>query len=164
MKQGSAQPSSSAESLRDTGTEAGGGGRAPRARGEGRGAARGKRESPAAGRTRGRKKPGCVPLARGGGRERGQSEKEGAGQRRAERVERPLPAKGEPAGPSEEAESGQPRAGKEVGKEEGKAGGLRGRSRRNFCGRLSRRGRRGKRRIQSVRQAGGSGRWRKAED
>ena len=38
MKQGSAQPSSSAEALRDTGTEAGGGGRAPRARGEGRGA------------------------------------------------------------------------------------------------------------------------------
>ena len=59
----------------------------------GRGA-RGKRESPAAGRTRGRKKPGGVPLASGGGRERGQSEKEGAGQRRAERVERPLPAKG----------------------------------------------------------------------
>lgn len=70
----------------------------------------------------------------------------------------------EPAGPSEEAESAQPRAGKEVGKEEGKAGELRGRGRCNFCGRLSRRGRRGKRRIPSVRQAGGSGRWRKEED
>lgn len=46
-----------------------------------------------AGRGEGRK-PGCVPLEREGCGERDQSEKEGGGQSQAERVERPLPAKG----------------------------------------------------------------------
>ena len=72
-----------------------------------------------------------------------------------------------PAGQSEEGESGKPREGKEVGKEEGKAGGFRGRSRCNFCGRLSRRSRRGKRRIQSQsvsQAAAGGGERRRIKD
>lgn len=74
-------------------------------------------------RARGRKPAVCVWKRRG---ERDRSDN--GGQTRAQRIQRPLPAKGGKTGQSERGVSGKQREGKEVRKEEGKAGGERGRA------------------------------------
>lgn len=134
-------------------------GRAPRARGEGLREENGSRWL-RAGRGEGRSRGVCLWKGKAG-RKGTRVKKRGEGKVGLRESSARCQQKGEtkPAGQSEEGESGKPKEGKEVGKEEGKAGGFRGRSRCNFCGRLSRRSRRGKRRIQSqsVRQAAAGG-------